>query len=61
MSFSKKVTTQVSRRAFGFGFAAFGLVACGNVTSANQRVNSASRPVVKPGLPADLQPMPNAG
>ncbi len=61
MSFSKSKTTQVSRRCFGLGFAAFGLVACGNVTSANQRVNSGGSPVIQPGLPADLQPTPNAG
>lgn len=47
----------ISRRVFGFGLAAFGLTACGNVTQANQR----SAPVVRSGLPADLRPVPNAG
>lgn len=46
-----------SRRYFGFGLAAFGLTACGNVTQANQR----SAPVAKAGLPADLRPTANAG
>ena len=32
MSFTK----DISRRSFGFGLAAFGLVACSNVTQANQ-------------------------
>lgn len=61
MTVFKRKTTQVSRRAFGFGFAAFGLVACGNVTSANQRRGAGAAPVAKAGLPADLRPTPNAG
>lgn len=61
MSFSKTTTTQISRRSFGFGFAAFGLVACGNVTSADQRGVQGSTPLAKPGLPADMRPTPNVG
>ncbi|MEP2718512.1 lytic murein transglycosylase [Pseudophaeobacter sp.] len=57
MSISRETTFGFSRRAFGFGFAAFGLVACGNVTSANQT----GSPAAKPGLPADLRPTPNSG
>ncbi|MEP1330009.1 lytic murein transglycosylase [Pseudophaeobacter sp.] len=46
----------ISRRFFGFGLAAFGLGACSNVTAGNSQTG-----VVKPGLPADLRPVANAG
>jgi membrane-bound lytic murein transglycosylase B len=53
MSFTK----DISRRSFGFGLAAFGLVACSNVTQANQ----GSVPAAKAGLPPDLRPTANTG
>lgn len=62
MKFSKTTTKiGLSRRSFGFGLAAFGLVSCGNVTSANQRVGAAAGAQAKPGLPEDLRPAANAG
>ena len=61
MCISKSETIQISRRGFGLGLAAFGLVACGNVTSANQRVGAGAGAVTRAGLPADLRPTPNAG
>lgn len=45
----------MTRRCFGFGFAAFGLVACNNASTSGSSVSVAST------LPADLRPVPNAG
>ena len=46
----------ITRRHFGFGLAALGLSACSSTVPAG-----GSSPSVKPGLPADLRPVPNPG
>ena len=46
----------LTRRSFAFGLGAFGLAAC-----SDSSVTTPGQPVVKPGLPADLRPVPNAG
>ncbi|MBY6137978.1 lytic murein transglycosylase [Leisingera daeponensis] len=45
----------ITRRHFGFGLAALGLAACSGTVPAGSGPSGAS------GLPADLQPVPNAG